>query len=369
MNKDTVKAILLAAVVAVSASGQVRASSEDEIIPDTGGYEIIPIPERAEEETKTDVVVQEEPVSEKETQPEEELSGDNTGQDLDIPGLIEDMDPGAGEESETPSGRVVITNAQKAAITYAKEYESADHRYLSNSIYVAVTSHENGKGGKYLLSHIVINDASQINGLLSYDDYAGERENPVDAARRKKAVLLINGSYFRYETNEPNGADVVIADRKIMRGGTADGYEICLREDGELFSPSPWSISAEGLIEQGVKFSWGTCEDCLISNGEKCALTDTDWDFSPYPRTSIGMVKPLEYYIITAGSTGHSCGITVEEEQDIFYGLGCQYARGLDGGGSAALVLKGRHINDSPEKDGSIRSVIDFLCFYDQEEE
>ncbi len=367
MNRDIVKAILLAATVVIGSAVPTWASSEDEIVPDTEAYEIIPIPEREEGQ---DIISEEESDGEdnlEEIKKEEELG--YKGDLSTLSGLFEDPEPCEGETENEGIGRVIITNAQKAAITHAKEYENAAYRYLSDSIYVAVTSHENGKGGKYLLSHIVINDASQINGLLSYDDYAGERENPVDAARRKKAVLLINGSYFRYETNEPNGADVVIADRRIMRGGTADGYEICLREDGELFSPSPWSISAEGLIEQGVKFSWGTCEDCLISNGEKCALTDTDWDYSPYPRTSIGMVKPLEYYIITAGSTGHSCGITVEEEQDIFYGLGCQYARGLDGGGSAALVLKGRHINDSPEKDGSIRNVIDFLCFYDLEEE
>lgn len=256
-------------------------------------------------------------------------------------------------------------NAQIARQVFAEEYENATWKKATDTIYIACTKKMNGSNGYYILSHVVVNDPSQIGGELSFDDWAGPRESPLEAAKRLDAALVANGSYFKYETNTMNGANVGIAHGSVMQDGTVDGYEICLTEDGTLFSPESGETDAEGLVAMGVVYTWGTCEDCIIKDGVPCELTDTDWDFSPYPRTSIGMVRPLEYYVITAGNTGHSNGITVAEEQKIFSALGCGYARGLDGGGSAALVLDGESINKSPEADGSVRKVIDFLCFYE----
>ena len=280
-------------------------------------------------------------------------------------------DYGTDEEDEamTPEQAKALydagtVNAKVARLVFDEEYGSATWKKATDTIYIACTKKMNGANGYYILSHIVIDDPIQINGELSFDDWAGERESPLDAASRLGAVLVANGSYFKYETNTMNGANVGIAGGMIMQDGTVDGYEICLADDGTLFSPESGQTDAQGLLDMGVIYTWGTCEDCIIKDGTPCMLTDTDWDFSPYPRTSIGMVQPLEYYVITAGNTGHSNGITVEEEQKIFAALGCEYARGLDGGGSAALVLDGESINKSPESDGSVRKVIDFLCFY-----
>lgn len=256
-------------------------------------------------------------------------------------------------------------NAKVARLVFDEEYNNATWKKATDTIYIACTKKMNGANGYYILSHVIINDPEQISGELSFNDWAGPRESPLDASERLGATLVANGSYFKYETNTMNGADVGIANSMIMQDGIVDGYEICLADDGTLFSPERGETDAKGLVETGVVYTWGTCEDCMIKDGMPCMLTDTDWDFSPYPRTSIGMVQPLEYYVITAGSTGHSNGITVEEEQKIFSALGCQYARGLDGGGSAALVLDGESINKSPESDGSVRKVIDFLCFYE----
>ena len=50
-----------------------------------------------------------------------------------------------------------------------------------------------------------------------------------------------------------------------------------------------------------------------------------------------------------------------EEMQDLFYNLGCVYARSFDGGGSSSLIFKGDLIN--VPKGGSERAVVDFLYF------
>ena len=250
---------------------------------------------------------------------------------------------------------------------YADEYVEADFRFYSDSLFYTCTKHKAGNGS-YYLTHVIIKDASQINGDDSFGDFGGERETPQDAAVRTGAEILINGSYFKYETGYATGGELLIRNNEVVHGPYSDGYEICLRRDGTLFSPGYNTI--DSVLAQDVVFSWGTCEDLLIKDGQECVLTDFDWNGFSYPRTAVGMVRPLEYYIITAGGADHSEGITIYQEQKIFHKLGCQYARGLDGGGSSALVIGGSYINENGDRleDGSLarRGTADFLLFYSQ---
>ena len=251
-----------------------------------------------------------------------------------------------------------------AMLCYSQEYLNADYQYYSDTLFITCTKKET-ENGFYYLTHVIIQDASQIGGDDSFGHFAGERETPQDAARRTGAKLLINGSYFDYGTGFATGGELLIRNNKVVHGPYSDGYEICLRRDGTLFSPGYNTVSS--VLNQDVVFSWGTCEDLLIRDGKKMELTDYDWNGFSYPRTSIGMVRPLEYYIITAGGADHRNGITVYEEQQIFSDLGCAYARGLDGGGSSALVLDGEYINENGDRleNGTLqrRGVADFLLF------
>ncbi len=253
-----------------------------------------------------------------------------------------------------------------ALLQYSKEYKYADIKYYSDSLFYTCTRKETDTGF-YYLTHIIIKDASQINGEDSYGDFAGTRETVQDAADRTGAKIAINGSYFRYETGYAYGGDLLIRNNQVLHGSYSDGYEICLRKDGTLFSPGYNTV--DSVLAQDVVFSWGTCEDLLIQDGEQCTLTDYDWNGCKYPRTAIGMVRPLEYYIITAGGAGYTGGITIYEEQDIFSELGCAYARGLDGGGSSSLVIDGEYVNENGDRqdDGTLlrRSVADFVMFYE----
>lgn len=288
--------------------------------------------------------------------------------------LIEDNSEAAKDKEPLPpdampedviSDSAASTASSSPMDVYAKslvEYANADEKYLSDSMYIASTKHTTKTGGVYYITHVAIADASQINGERANGGWNKGRENPQDAAARLGSALLINGSYFKWSDSLPNGGDIYFDKSQVCGQYTnsATGYEICLKNDGTLFSPSP-GMSAESLAAEGVRFSWGTCEDQLIKDGQKCELKDTGWDFQPYPRNAIGMVRPLEYYIITAGETGHSHGITVYMEQEIFTSLGCTYARGLDGGGSAALYMGTKRVN--PYVENPVRSVADFLYF------
>ena len=249
-------------------------------------------------------------------------------------------------------------------LLYQEEYEKAQIRYHSDKLFYTCTEKET-ENGSYFLTHVIIRDAGQLRGEDSFGDFAGTRETPQDAAKRTGAKILINGSYFDYGTGFATGGELLIRDNKVLHGPYSDGYEICLRKDGTLFSPGYNTISS--VLKQDVVFSWGTCEDLLIRNGKKMELTDYDWNGYSYPRTAIGMVRPLEYYIITAGKADYEQGITIYEEQEIFADLKCAYARGLDGGGSSALVIDGEYVNENGDRleDGTLqrRAAADFLLF------
>ena len=278
----------------------------------------------------------------------------------------------AGVPATPPSSSLTVKtldpypNLATAMLDYREEYRNADIRFYSDSLFYTCTRKET-ENGFYYLTHVIIRDAGQIRGSDSNGDFAGERETPFDAAQRTGARIVINGSYFKYETGYATGGELLIRDNKVVHGPYSDGYEICLRKDGTLFSPGYNTISS--VLKQDVVFSWGTCEDLLIRDGKKCTLTDYDWNGISYPRTAIGMVRPLEYYIITAGGADHEGGITIYEEQEIFSDLGCAYARGLDGGGSSALVINGEYVNENGDRleDGTLqrRAVADFLVFYE----
>ena len=275
-----------------------------------------------------------------------------------------------GVPAEPPSSSLTVKTLTphqgpaRAMKRCRKEYQNADLRYFSDTLFYTCTRKET-ESGFYYLTHVVIKDASQIKGDDSFGVFGGTRETPLDAAERTGAAILVNGSYFNYGTGYATGGELLIRDNQVVHGPYSDRYEICLRKDGTLFSPGYNTI--ESVLKEGVVFSWGTCEDLLIRDGKKMELTDYDWNGYSYPRTSIGMVRPLEYYIITAGGADYEGGITVYEEQEIFSDLHCAYARGLDGGGSSALVIDGEYVNENGDRleDGTLqrRAVADFLLF------
>ena len=264
------------------------------------------------------------------------------------------------------------TNVTNAVRNNKEEWKKADYIHISDSIYIAITQITDNRG-YYYISHVVINDPSQIVSAMSYDTWGGSRERPSSAANRLGMVLATNGSYFSYETNAPRCADVFIKNGKIYSDRysdeeeeeetTTDGNELCLLEDGTLWTPEE-GMTAQDLLDRGVRDVWGAGDPLLIQEG-RLYPTHHDWVNGKYPRTGIGMVEPCEYYILTAGSGGYRGGLTFDDVQSIFKDLGCQYARTLDGGGSSTLVFNdgnGAKLVNTPAG-RTERPVPDFLGF------
>lgn len=256
--------------------------------------------------------------------------------------------------SETPTPTNV--QAMLADNVFQKELADAAYSHVSDSILVTIKRHVTEKNQVYLVSHIVINDPSQVTGGLSNDTFGGSRENPTTACKRTGAILLTNGSYFSYKSGEPVCYGICIKNGEVKKDGKTNGNEICLTNTGLLFTPAK-GLTSDELLLAGVTQVFGTADPLLIQDSVKIPQSQK----KTYPRTAIGMKRPCEYYIITAAEGNYNNGVSFTQLQDLFYDLGCVYARSLDGGGSASLVLNGTLINKPAA--GAERPVTDFLYF------
>lgn len=236
------------------------------------------------------------------------------------------------------------------------EYNSAEIKTRSNSLFVASSAESLGSGF-YWKTHIVVKDPEkQVHAGLSNDDWGGAQERTTSFAARKGAVVATNASQFWYEDGTTY-AGVTFSNGSVIQGSVTNGTEVCLMEDGTLFTPGG-GITAQTLAEAGVKDSWAAADPVLISDGQLLSIPASQLS-GAYPRTAIGMVEPGEYYIVTAGSSGYNGGLTYQELQGIFNRLGCVFARPLDGGGSATLVINRKLVNTPAT--GKERPVADFF--------
>jgi len=252
------------------------------------------------------------------------------------------------------------TEIHRAMKDYADEIASAKYLHLTDTIMVTINEYETDDY-YYLLTHIIIDDPSQIHAGLSNDDYGGSRETPTSAAERLGWVVGINGSNFSYVTNTPTMADISIKNSQVMPDSkmTANGMEICLTNSGNLFSPQQ-GMTASELLAMGVTDTWCCGDTLLISNGQAVNVGIQSEQYR-YPRTAIGMVRPCEYYIITAGNGGYNKGMTYDEIRDTLMSRDCGFGKCLDGGGSSSLVFEKQLLNIPAT--GSERPVTDFLYF------
>ena len=250
--------------------------------------------------------------------------------------------------------------AIKARSKFKEEAASADYK-IEDETFFSTVKKKHTNTGTYLLTHIVVNNPDQVQGGLSYDSFGGEREQLSGFAVRNNAVIVTNGSYFSQETGQPACGNIFIKNGKIEKDGVTNENEICLNADEKFFSPAS-RIAASDLLSQGVREIWGTADPLLIQDGQKVDLASQPTiNGKYYPRTAIGMAAPGEYYIITAGESGYSGGLSFLELQNIFSDLGCTFARSLDGGGSSSLVFNRQLLNNQAA--GNERPVVDFLYF------
>lgn len=239
---------------------------------------------------------------------------------------------------------------------YSSELENAEYARVDENIFMTITP-TTVDGNKCYLTHVVVNDPSQIFGEPANGQYGSGLETATSAAKRlgSGTVLVLNGSHFSYEngTEDLKGANnIVIVNGQIKTNGNAGGMEICLDKNGNLFNATP-GTSAQELVNKGVVYTFSSHDSHLISNGSKTY----EHQDNAYNSTVIAQKAPCDYYFLTGSTSNYGAA-------DYLYDKGCTFAKSMDQGGSVSLVYNGHLINNPTDSSGE-RAIGDFLCITD----
>ena len=250
-----------------------------------------------------------------------------------------------------------MARTKKAVSKYSDELKNADYATVNDSIYTTTTTTTiNGK--EVEVTHVVINNGSQINGAPANGSYGNGLENAKSASKRLNSKILINGSHFDYGTGKEDlkGANnIVIVNGEVKQNGTSGGNELLLNKDGRIYNA--YGKTADQLVNEGVKYSFSCHSTQVIENGD---TSPSYRETRAYKRNVIGMTQPGEYYIVTDKTENNNLSDTAEYLKS----KGCTNAYSMDQGGSVSLVRNNDVINN-PTGNGEdgLRSVGDFLYF------
>lgn len=199
------------------------------------------------------------------------------------------------------------------------------------------------------------------------DDKLGEAETVSSMAKRKGAILGINGGGF-FSTVK-NGKKFVkmtantVVNGKLLEPFYQDGENFFfagINKKGQVIGNVP--RSKEDILKldpyQGVSFV-----PMLLKNGKKLVLPKA-WKETKHPRTILGRYANDDLIMIVIdGRQGQwSVGVSLERLQDKLLDLGVKDAYNLDGGGSSTFYYNGEVLNRP--SDGRERSVVNSILIY-----
>ena len=284
----------------------------------------------------------------------------NTNKDTDLSTTKETTDTESPTSVKTSNKDIDLSSIKEgsrvaeAVEKYGDEVENADYATISENLF-ATSSTDYINGQEVEVTHIVINDPSQIGGSPANGEYASGLQTATRAAARLNSSILINGSHFNYSdgSEDLKGANhVVIVNGEIKTDGVSGGNELLLDSEGRLYNA--YGKSAQELVDAGVKYSFACHSTQVIENSD---TSPSYREGNYYKRTVIGMTEPCEYYIVTDKTYNNALHDTAE----YLKGKGCTNAYSLDQGGSVSLVRNTDLINNP--SDGEERAVGDFLYF------
>jgi exopolysaccharide biosynthesis protein len=198
-------------------------------------------------------------------------------------------------------------------------------------------------------------DPSVLKVRLAQEEF-GKVETTSAAVRSEEAIFGVNAGGFFYSQGIylPLGNTVIDGqlvnpfvhsrDDVFFSGFNASGDLVggYLNREYELWTLEPvWGVSFTPILLQG-----------------RLPVTIPDrWKQTRHPRTILGNFSngDILFWVIDGRQPGYSRGATLEEVQIKLLELGVVDAYNLDGGGSSAMVFKGKLLNRP--SDGRERSV------------
>ncbi len=224
-----------------------------------------------------------------------------------------------------------------------EEYVLTENRYEDENMTITLTHHRDYDTEIYVVD-VVVNDPAYLQRGFADDSFGRNiKDQTSDIAEEYDAIFAVNGDFYGAQTE-----GYVIADGVIYRDEPAEDREdLAIMEDGSFTIFQERDISAEDLVEQGVRhvLSFGPA---LYHDGEVMvtAREEVGRAKESNPRTAIGIYDPLHYvFVCSDGRTEESKGLSLHQLAEFMQGLGVTTAYNLDGGGSATMYFAGEIVN------------------------
>ncbi len=270
-------------------------------------------------------------------------------------------------QDNTAANTIEVVEASETS-TQAEEGQAeaiiTDHSYTDEHIHISIETVEE-YGIVFYVADVQLSDASYLKTAFANDTFGKNiTQTTSEMAAANNAIFAINGDYYGFRDT-----GLVIRNGVLYRdvpGKPTDDPSLTIDREGNLGIVDDNESTGTELIESGILqgFTFGPT---LVFNGEVRVTNDTEVDTkassNSNPRTAIGQISPLHYiFIVVDGRTDESRGMTLQELAQEFVDRGAAVAYNLDGGGSAAMWLNGKVINNptSGRKDGE-RKISDII--------
>lgn len=298
----------------------------------------------------------------------QEPADDGIGTEEVQPGTLVD-DKGEGTLAGSPSEGAPVDTIKEPEATpsptpipsrFSKEEIITENYYSNDHLAIEITEYRE-HNTQIHVAEIWVSSAQYIMTAFAKDTYGRNIvQKTSKMAASKNAIFAVNGD--NYGSRE--GGYVIRNGILYRKAGNKTKDVLCIMPDGDFMFSHSNKASAQSLLDAGA---WQvlTFGPVLLDNGEFMVNTKSEVDlcYVTNPRSAIGMVEPLHYYVVVAdGRTKVSHGLTLYEVADFMKRLGCVKAYNLDGGGSSTMVFQGRIIN-YPTSEGSFyeREVTDIV--------
>ena len=215
----------------------------------------------------------------------------------------------------------------------------------------------------YHVAYVKIATPSQLRTAVAGDLGSSRTFKTTVLAQSMNAIVAINGDFYTQTK-----AGFIIRQGETYRQKTSKNMDLLLVDDNGDFhivlrghenqEKEVKKLLSDYNIVNGFFFG-----PALVADGVTQVIPET-YQFNPTgdePRAAIGQLGPLTYVLVTVdGRIDGSAGVSMAELAAFMDQIGCEYAYGLDGGNSSALVFNARLLS---VKDVEERAVSDIIYF------
>lgn len=219
------------------------------------------------------------------------------------------------------------------------------------------------------LAYVKVATPTQLRTAVAGELGSNRTYHTTVLAESMNAIVAINGDYYTQSK-----AGFIIRQGETYRQKTSKNMDLLLIDENGDFhivlrghdnqAQQVKQLMQEHDIVNGFFFG-----PALVADGVKQVIP-AEYQFNPTgnePRAAIGQLGPLTYVLVTVdGRIDDSAGVSMDELATFMDQIGCEFAYGLDGGNSSALVFHNQLLSVKSVEERAVSDIIYFATATEQ---